>query len=348
MKALTFRGRETISWEDIPDPRIEHADDAIVRVHRTAICGSDLHVYHERERGILPGTAMGHEFSGEIVELGKTVDGLGVGDVVVAPFTTNCNDCFYCHRGLSARCEKGQLFGWRDVDGGLHGGQAELVRVPLASTTLVRLASDEDHEIALFFGDVLATGFFCAQMAGVQPGQSYAILGCGPVGLAAILCATTLGADRLFAFDSVARRLALAESFGAQPVDFTRDEQVAAMFEQTEGRGVDGVLELVGSPAASRLAFDIVRPGGVIGAAGVHTEPQFAFSPVEAYDKNLTYRAGRCSARQFMDAARSVALKHSDDVRRIISHRFPMSDGPRAYDMFARRIDGCTKVVLTP
>ena len=348
MKALTFQGRERVSYDDIPDPRIETPNDAIVEVRQTAICGSDLHVYHERERGILPGTAMGHEFSGRIVAVGKNVRSLRVGDEVVAPFTTSCGDCSSCRRGLTARCAVGELFGWRDASGGLHGGQAELVRVPLASSTLVTIGPEEDPELSLFLGDILSTAYFCAEMAEVRPDGVYAVVGCGPVGLLSILCVRTLGAARIVAFDSIDTRLELARRFGAETVDISSTDPVETAQERIASQGFDGVLELVGSESASRLAFDLVRPGGTIAAAGVHTEPNFAFSPVEAYDKNVTYRAGRCSARYFMEAARVVARTHGEDILRIVSHRLPLTKGVEGYDMFSRRIDGCTKVVLAP
>jgi threonine dehydrogenase-like Zn-dependent dehydrogenase len=348
MKAITFRGEGRVAVETVADPGIQTAGDAIVRNRATAICGSDLHVYLAREKGIEPGTVMGHEFMGEVVEVGKDVRRLRKGDLVVSPFTTSCGSCFYCRNGLTCRCTKGQLFGWVANGRGLPGAQAEYVRVPLAESTLVGIPGDVDPESALFLGDILATGFFCAEMAGASPGGTYAVVGCGPVGLFGILGARELGAERIFALDLVPERLALARSFGATPIDVGTEDAPGILREATEGRGADGVLEVVGSPDATRLAIDLVRPGGVLAAAGVHTESRFAFSPVEAYDKNLTYRAGRCPARFYMERLLPLVREKKYDFASIVSHRLSLDDGVRGYDLFARKLENCTKVILVP
>jgi threonine dehydrogenase-like Zn-dependent dehydrogenase len=348
MQALTFQGMARVALERVPDPKIEWPTDVIVSNRLTAICGSDLHVYLERERGIEPGTVMGHEFLGEVVEVGKSVAGLRAGDVVVSPFTTSCGRCFYCRRSLTCRCTEGQLFGWIASGGGLHGAQAEYVRVPLAESTLVRLPDGVDEESALFLGDILATGFFCAEMAEVAPGTVTTVIGCGPVGLFAVVAARELGAERIFAIDVVPERLALAEGYGASPIDARNAQPVEVVKAATAGRGADAVLEVVGSPEATRLAFDLVRPGGTISAVGVHTERDFAFSPVEAYDKNLTYRAGRCPARSYVERLLPLVREKKYDLAAIISHRLPLSDGPEGYRIFEKKLQNCTKVILRP
>jgi threonine dehydrogenase-like Zn-dependent dehydrogenase len=348
MKAITFRGEARVELETLPDPGIEAEGDAIVRCRLSAICGSDLHVYLARERGIEPGTAMGHEFLGEVVAIGRGVARLRPGDLVVSPFNTNCGRCFYCRIGLTGRCVEGQLFGWIENGRGLHGAQAELVRVPLAESTLFRLPEDVQLETALFLGDILATGFFCADMAEVEPGGTYATVGAGPVGLFGIVGARERGAERIFAIDFLPERLALAERFGAVPIDARSSDAKEVVKEATEGRGADAVLEFVGSPEATRLAMDLLRPGGILSAVGVHTEPHLAFSPVEAYDKNLTYRTGRCPARSYMN--RLLPLVREDKYRlgSIISHRLPLAEGVRGYHLFERKLEGCTKVILQP
>ena len=332
----------------VRDPVLEAPTDVLVEVSLTAICGSDLHVYHEREKGIDPGTTLGHEFVGEVVEVGEAVSTLVRGVRVASPFTTSCGRCFFCARGLTCRCPEGQLFGWVEKGRGLPGTQAERVRVPLADSTLVPLPDSVPDEDALLLGDVLPTGWFCADLAGVDPSGSYAVIGCGPVGLMAILACRERGAERVLAIDSVPQRLARARALGADTANHLEESPVALIHERTEGRGADAVLELVGSPAASRLAVDLVRPGGVVASVGVHTEERFAFSPVEAYDKNLTYRSGRCPARHYMDRLlpRLPALHGS--LRSVISHRLPLGEGPRAYAIFDAKEDGCTKVLLTP
>jgi len=346
MKALTFQGIDSVSHETVPDPRIEDPGDVVVRVECAGICGSDLHVYHGRETGLDLGTVMGHEFVGEIAETGAEVRGIVAGDRVVSPFTTSCGRCFYCKRGLTARCTAGQLFGWVEGGGGLHGCQADYVRVPLAGSTLVKVPEGVAAEQALFAGDILSTGYFCADLAGIEPGSVVVVLGCGPVGLMAAIGAQELNAGRVFAVDAVAERLELAKRFGAEPLELAGDP-VAVVHEATEGRGADAVLEVVGSPEATRLAVDLVRPGGSIAAAGVHTEKQFAFSPVEAYDKNLTYRAGRCPARHYMERVLPIVEAARYDLAAVISHRLPLAEGARGYDIFAHKLDGCTKVILT-
>lgn len=352
MRALAFQQPHEVTWERVPDPEIRHPGDAIVRVELAAICGSDLHVYRGHETGLDAGTLLGHEFLGEIVETGAEVASRRKGERVVSPFTTSCGDCFYCRAGLTCRCSRGELFGWVEGGRGLHGAQAEYVRVPLADSTLVPLSEGLDPEAALLAGDVLATGFYCAHMGGVGPGATVAVLGCGPVGLMAVIGARELGAEAIYAVDAVAERLELAAAFGAEPVDLSDPEgtgdALQRLREATDGRGADVVLEAVGSPAASRSAVDLVRPGGVISAVGVHTEERFAFSPVEAYDKNLTYRAGRCPARAYLEPMLDLAASGRYDLPRIVSHRLPLSGGPRAYELFDRKLEGCTKVMLRP
>ena len=340
MRALTYHAPGDLRVERVPDPIIQSPTDVIVRVELAAICGSDLHVWHGRETGLDPGTVMGHEFIGAIVEAGSAVK-LRKGDRVVSPFTTSCGACFYCARGLTARCERGQLFGWVERGSGLHGGQAELVRVPLADSTLVRLPRDLAAETAILLGDVLATGYHCAALAGITRGTTCAVIGCGPVGLMAAFAARELGAERVFALDGVVARRTLADRFGAET-----DRDHAGVLQATAGRGVDAVLEAVGSAESTALAFALVRPGGTIAAVGVHHEAAFPFSPGMAYDKNLTYRIGRCPARHYMESLLPLAVDRAQLLRGIFTHRLPLDDAPQAYRMFAERRDGCVKVAL--
>lgn len=348
MKALIFEDVRRVVCSAVPDPSIEDSGDVLVRVQAAAVCGSDLHVYRGLETGLDSGTVMGHELAGEVVEAGSGVARFQAGDLVVSPFTTSCGSCFYCRLGLTARCERGQLFGWVEKGRGLHGVQAEYVRVPLADSTLVAVPEGTPPEEALFAGDVLATGWFGAESAGAAPGRTVAVVGCGPVGLMAVVAARELGAERIFAIDTLPERLALAERWGAEPVDFQKEDAAGLILEATEGRGADGVVEAVGSPQASKVAYGLVRPGGTIAAVGVHVEDRLAFTPGEIYDKNLTYRAGRCPARSYMDRLLPLIRSRRYDFGALISHRLPLEEGPRGYDLFDRRVDGCTKVVLRP
>lgn len=348
MKALTLHDARSIRYETVDDPRLIEPTDALVRVQSTAICGSDMHVYHGRERGLDPGTVMGHEFVGEVVETGKAVRAIRAGDRVFSPFTTSCGACAPCRRGLTARCVRGQLFGWVHEGRGLQGAQAEWVRVPLADSTLVVIPAGVTPEEALLLGDVLSTGYFCARSAGVQPSGVYAVVGCGPVGLMAVVGARELGAETLFALDSVPDRLERARAFGATPVDIRSTDARALILEATDGCGADAVLEVVGSPEAGRSAYDLVRAGGTISVVGVHNEDRLAFTPAEAYDKNLTYTVGRCPARSVLEQLIPVVQQKKYDLASVFTHRLRLAQGAEAYEIFDEKRDGCTKIVLTP
>lgn len=345
MRAITFAGVGEVELLDLAPAILLQPHDALVRVHLAAICGSDLHPYLGREKGLDVGTVMGHEFLGEVVEVGAAVEHLAVGDRVVAPFTTSCGACFYCARGLTARCERGELFGWVEDGRGLHGGQAELVRAPLADTTLVKVPDGVVAEEALLAGDVLSTGFYCAQMGAIEPEHVVAVVGAGPVGICATIAARR-SSERVFTLDLQPERRALAARYGASPIDPADARAMEELRDATDGRGVDVVLECVGSESATQVSFDLVRPGGTIAAAGVHCEPHFAFSPGQAYDKNLTYRAGRCPARAMMDATMPLVAERRYELGALFSHRMALEEAERGYDLFSKRLDGCTKVLL--
>ncbi len=346
MKALTFHGKDTIAYESIPDPEIITPTDVLVKVNLCAICGSDLHVYHEHEKGLDHGTAMGHEFVGEVVAVGKDARSLRVGTLVMSPFTTSCGNCFYCNIGLTCRCIHGQLYGWRQHEKGLHGGQAELVRVPLAESTLMKIPEGVTLEEGLFLGDILSTGFYCAKQTEIYPDKTYVVVGCGPVGLMAILGAREYGAERVYAIDTVPARLDMARKFGARVINSSNQNPIEVIKAITDGRGADGVMEAVGNSATIKLAYDLVRPGGIISAVGVCTDKYLAFSPTQAYDKNLTYKVGRCPARFMMNELVPLVQEKKYDVTSIISHRLPLSEGVAGYPIFANKKDNCLKVLL--
>ncbi len=348
MKALTFQSPQTIAYDAIPDPTLKSSQDVIVKTELTAICGSDLHVYHGREKGLDCGTVMGHEFIGEIVEVGKDVKHLKKGDRVLSPFFSACGGCFYCHANLSCRCDNGHLFGWVENGEGLHGVQAEYARAPLADSTLLKIPENIEPEEALLLCDIFPTGFFCADMAEVKSSGSYAVIGCGPVGLLAILGLRELGAEEIYAIDLIPERLAMAKKFGAIPVDGKDNDAVLSIREATEGRGPDAVLEVVGSPAAQQLAYNLVRPGGILSVVGVHTSDHFAFSPVDLYNKNLTYKTGRCPVQRYLPKLIPIVQQKKYELRSIISHRMPLSEGVEGYRIFDHKLEGCTKVVLAP
>ncbi len=346
MKALTFHGKHDIRVETIQDPSIIDSGDVIVKVGLCAICGSDLHVYHEHERGLDHGTAMGHEFMGEVVDVGKNVKRLTKGDQVMSPFSVSCGRCFYCVNGLTSRCVSSQLFGWVEKGKGLHGGQAEFVRVPLAESTLMRVPDGMTDEDALLLGDIIPTGYFCALQASIKPKETYVVVGCGPVGLMAIIGAIEQGAENVFAIDTLEDRLNMATRFGAIPVNANSSDAIETVRMATAGRGADAVMEAVGNVATGRLSYDLVRPGGIISMVGVCNDVHMPFSPVEAYNKNLTFKVGRCPARHLMNRLIPIAQSGKYDFSSIISHRMPLDQGPGGYDIFANKKDHCLKVIL--
>ncbi len=348
MHALTIHAKEDIRHEKVDDPQLLAPDDVIVQTELTAVCGSDLHVYHGRETGIDPGTVMGHEFIGTIVETGRNVTRFQTGDRVFSPFFSSCGSCFFCESDLSCRCENGHLFGWVEQGRGLQGVQAEWVRVPHANHTLHRIPSTISSIEALLLCDILPTGYFCADMAFLGEDKTYAVIGCGPVGLLAIAGLRARGAERIWAFDLLPYRLKMAEEFGAIPIDASRGDHRHLLQETTEGRGADAVLEVVGSTSAQKLAYELVRAGGTIAVVGVHTSDNFAFAPAALYDKNLTYKTGRCPVQRYIPELIPIVESGKFDFERIISHQMKLSDGPGAYELFAARADNCTKIVLKP
>jgi threonine dehydrogenase-like Zn-dependent dehydrogenase len=346
MKGVCFQCVGQVAWQSLSDPAIESDRDAIVRVTMAGLCGSDLHPFFGREPGLDPGTVMGHEFVGEVVECGPGLRNVKVGDHVCAPFSTSCGECYYCLSGLTARCVASQLFGWKSDGEGLHGGQAELVRVPLADVTLVKLEG-RSPEIGLLIGDNLSTGYYCAEMAGAGPRGVHVIIGCGTVGLLCILACRARGVEpqNLLALDMQPQRLAMARRLGATPFSDPLELR-ESLAERSDGRGADSVMELVGLPEAQSSAFQLIRPGGTMSVIGCHCAPHFAFGPADAYNKNLTYRTGRCSARFYMEKLDALVDQFGNELVSLITHRFAPADAEKAYEIFSTRADGCVKAVL--
>jgi len=345
MRAVTFAAPFDLRTISVPDPVLLAPTDAIVRVEAAAICGSDLHVYRGVERGLDPGTVLGHEFTGTVVSAGGAVVRARPGVRVAAPFTVNCGTCWACQRGLTARCVESQVFGWVQQGAGLQGGQAELVRVPHADATLVPIGDSIPAGRALLAGDVFSTGLHAVEQGGVGPGVSVAILGLGPVGQCAVLAAVAAGAGVVYAIDRVAHRLEQAQLHGAIPVNLDADV-TGTVRQGTEGRGVDVVIEAVGYPDATQLAWQIVRPGGTISAPGVHNEPAFALTPGQLYDKNLTYRAGRSPARAYLERSLDLLNRAGWQLESLFSHQMSLEEAPRGYELFDQRRENCTKVLL--
>jgi threonine dehydrogenase-like Zn-dependent dehydrogenase len=238
------------------------------------------------------------------------------------------------------------LFGWRENDLGLHGGQAELVRVPLADSSLIKIPEGISLDEGLLLGDILSTGFFCARQAEIKPSNTYVVVGCGPVGLLAILGAIEYGAEKIFAIDTVPERLTMAQKMGATPINIFHQNALEVIRQDTDGRGADGVMEAVGNSATNRMAYDLIRPGGIISAVGVCTDLHLPFSPTEAYNKNITYKVGRCPARFMMDQLVPMVQQKKYNITSIISHRMKLSEGVHGYDIFANKKEDCLKVVM--
>lgn len=346
MKGVCFEQVQRVGVRELADPVIEQPGDAVVRIQLAGLCGSDLHPFFGRETGIDAGTVMGHEFVGEVVAVGDEVSGIRIGDRVCAPFTTNCGHCFYCQHGLTSRCVDAQLFGWREGGVGLNGGQGTMVRVPLADATLMKVPPEMTDEFALLIGDNLSTGYFAADMVAVEPDGVYVVVGCGTVGLLAITSAFRLGATNVFAIDPNEARLEIARSLGATALA-DAGQVTSAILDQTDGRGADGVMEVVGLPQAQSLAYELIRPGGTMSVIGCHCTPDFAFSPADAYNKNITFRTGRCPARFYMPRIATELAQHPVDLSWCITHRFTIDQASEAYDVFANRKHGCVKAVFT-
>ncbi|KAL6777374.1 hypothetical protein ACKKBF_B21250 [Auxenochlorella protothecoides x Auxenochlorella symbiontica] len=352
MDALVLQSPYHIEVQRCPVPRIAAGTDAIVRVELAGLCGSDLHPFRGKE-ATDGGTIMGHEFVGTVVEVGPAVTTLTPGTRVMSPFTTSCGVCAPCASGLTCRCDAGQLFGWRLNGQGLHGAQAQFIRVPLAASTLVRIPPGVGDEAALLAGDILSTGYFCARNAGLAraaPGVVVAVVGCGPVGLLAATAAGRFPAVRaVLAIDSVPGRLALAGRLGATPVNSAECDPIVAVREATGGQGADVVLEVVGAGPALGLALDLLKPGGIVSSVGCHTDPGFPFTPADLYNKNATLASGRCPARSCLEELLPALAKGElGESTAIITHRLPLLDGVRAYEAFEQRLEGWVKVVFDP
>ena len=347
MRGLVLTGIEQVELrDDLTAPSLETATDAVVEVHRAGLCGSDLHPYLGREPvrfGVVPG----HEVVGEVVAIGPAVRRFAVGDRVLVPFTTSCGGCEPCVRGLSSRCVHGRLFGYGPADRpevpALHGGQAERVRVPLADGTLVAVPDGLRDVDALLLADNAPTGWYAAERAAAVPGDAVAVVGLGAVGLCTVAALRFLGGRRIVAVDPVADRRARAEELGARTLAPEDAEGLHAT--------VAAVVEAAGTRAAQRLAFELLRPGGTLSVIAVQTDERFAFDPVEAYDRNLTVRAGRAPVRSILD--RLLPLVTTGDVvlptDLVLTHPgLPLEEGPDAYRRFAEREPGLVKAAFRP
>ena len=358
-------GRHDVQVLEVPEPRLLNPRDAIVRVTATAIGGSDIHVYDGRVPSMQEGDILGHEFMGEVTEVGPAVTSLAKGDRVVVPSVISCGRCAYCTRDLWALCDNsnpnagllaaacGQagagLFGSSHLYGGYAGGQAELVRVPFADVGPLKVPAGLSDEQVLFLGDVFPAGYMAAARCRIQAGEVVAVWGCGAVGQFAVRSAYLLGAERVIAIDCVAERLSLAAAKGgAEVIDFAREDVGERLCEMTGGRGPDACIDAVGTPAVLGQAIRCCGKGGVVSLAGVSKSALDKVPLGAAFAKGLTLEMGQTHVHRYMARLLEHVQQGSIDPSFVITHRLRLDDAPIAYEAMKRKEDGCIKVVLRP
>jgi len=344
VRAVTFQAPGEVQVEDRPEPTLQAADDAIVRVEATGICGSDLHIYHGRVE-IEPGFVIGHEYVGTVVETGEAVSEVKAGERVLGTYGTACGDCFFCRRAEYHKCDDGRVFGHGATLGSLQGAQAELLLVPHANLVLRRVPEGVSDDAALFAGDVAGTAYHAIVEGGLEPGGSVAVLGLGPVGLSAVQVARAAGAAQVVAVDSVQERLRVAESLGATPVHLTEDDPRGAVKGLTEGRGVDLSVEAVGHPEALDLACRLARKAGTVSVTGVYAERAEVHMGV-VWIKALTLRTGHANVIGHLDRVLEMLASGVLDPTPLVTHHMRLDEAPDAYAIYDRR--EALKIVLAP
>jgi threonine dehydrogenase-like Zn-dependent dehydrogenase len=343
MKAVVLAGVGDIRVLDVPDPAVIDPGDAIVRVTTTAICGADLFPFHGHTPGFENGTILGHEFVGQVESVGPNVSSVRPGDRVVSTCTISCGVCPHCRAGRPSQCSKRALFGYSGVYERLDGGQAELVRVPWADRSLRVIPDGIANAAAIFIPDMLPTGYSAVKRADLNLGDVVVVVGCGTVGLMAILFARRV-ARMVIAIDGIPARRALAEQFGAHAA--TPEQARATIDAATDGLGADGVIEAAGSAGALTAALTYVRGRGTVSVVGAHFESDFPLDNGLMFAREMTLRVSWGDA--FNDRDRLLAFLATGEVdpTPVISHRFPLAQAAEAYRLFDAR--EATKVLLTP
>jgi threonine dehydrogenase-like Zn-dependent dehydrogenase len=389
MKAVVWHGTNDVRVERVPDPSILNARDAIIKVTTTAICGSDLHLLDGFIPTMKPGDILGHEFMGEVMEVGRGNSKLAVGDRVVVPFTIACGGCYFCERRLWAACDNSNpnasmaeklygfsgagLFGYSHMMGGYAGGQAQYVRVPFADVGPIKIPSHLTDEQVLFLSDILPTGYMAAENCEITSGDTVAVWGCGPVGQFAIKSAFLLGADRVFAIDSVPERLRMAQrSSGAEVINFEHEDVFERLKDETGGLGPDACIDAVGleahgttldayydkiktatylatdRPHALRQAIHACRKGGIVSIPGVYGGFLDKIPFGAAFAKGLTLRMGQTHVISYLKPLLGMIECGEIDPTFVITHRLPIEEASNAYEMFRDKKNECIKVVMKP
>ncbi len=388
MRAVVWSGKEKVSVETVPDPKLINPRDAIVKVTSTAICGSDLHLFDGYIPTMERGDILGHEFMGEVMEVGSAVKNLKPGDRVVVPFCISCGQCWYCQQGLWSLCDNsnpnaymleqmygyagGGLFGYSHLYGGYAGGQAEYVRVPFADVGPVRIENGLTDEQVLFLSDIFPTGYMAAENCDIHPGDIVAVWGCGPVGQFAIRSASMLGAGRVIAVDRFPERLRMAQDGGAEVLNYAEVDAIEAIKELTAGRGPDACIDAVGMEShgttldwwydrvtqAARIQFDrphalreviqVCRKGGTVSIPGVYGGFLDKIPFGAAFGKGLTFKMGQTHMQKYMRPLLERIERGEIDPSFVVTHRVALDEAPEAYRMFRDKQDNCIKVVLRP
>jgi threonine dehydrogenase-like Zn-dependent dehydrogenase len=389
MRALTWHGTHDVRVDTVDDPEIINPRDAILKITSTAICGSDLHLYDGVIPGVVPGDVLGHEFMGEVVETGADST-LKKGQRVVVPFTISCGGCFHCQIKQFSACENSNpvekqdmsatlyghpmaaLFGYSHLTGGYSGGQAEYVRVPFSDVGPIVIPDHLEDEKVLFLSDILPTGWMGAENAEIQPDDTVAVWGCGPVGLFAIQSAIVMGASKVIAIDHYPHRLELAKQLGAEVIDFRKTDVREALMEMSGGIGCDAVIDAVGMEAhgfaidsmidiakqkagigadrasALKQAILAVRPGGRVSIPGVYGGMTDKFPLGALMEKGLQVRSGQTHVQRYTKDLLEKIEDGTLDTTFLISHRLPLEDAARGYKCFREEQDSWTKVILKP
>ena len=343
MRAVTYQAPGEVRVEEKPDPELTAADEAIVQVEASGICGSDLHIYHGRVP-VEPGFTIGHEFVGTVLAAGEGVERVAVGDRVLGCFHTACATCPACLRGDYHRCRRGRTFGHGSKLGDLQGAQAEKLLVPRAELTLRRVPEGMSADVALFAGDVMGTGYHAVAHAGIRSGDTVAVLGLGPVGLCAVQAARAAGAVGIFAIDTVEQRLAMAAEFGATPVHLTEQDPKRVVRSATDG-GVDIVVDAVGDPAPLEMAISLARDAGTVSGIGAYAgrgEVPLGL----AWLKGLTLRLGLANVIAHVDRVLALIEAGALDPAPLVTHHMKLDEAAQAYELYDRR--EALKIVLTP